>query len=124
ARVARASDADTTVAKETSVVEAITPKKTMAAEPKNPASLPVGDRAIAIIGMAGRYPDAPDLETFWQNLAGSKDSIIEIPASRWDWHAYFDTEKGTPGKSYSKWGSFLEDIDKFDPLFFNISPRD
>ncbi|MBT7755476.1 MAG: amino acid adenylation domain-containing protein, partial [Candidatus Magasanikbacteria bacterium] len=79
---------------------------------------------IAIIGMAGRYPQAPDLDTFWKNLKDGRNCITEIPKSRWDWQAFYDAEKGTPGKSYTKWGGFIDDIDKFDPRFFRISPAE
>lgn len=77
---------------------------------------------IAIIGLAGRYPQADNLQEFWNNLANGKDCITEIPADRWDYRLYFDADKEAEGKSYSKWGGFLNDVDKFDPLFFNISP--
>ena len=79
---------------------------------------------IAIIGLSGRYPKANDLATFWTNLAQGMDCISEIPAERWDHSVYFDAERGKPGKSYSKWGGFLDGVDRFDPLFFNISPRE
>ena len=79
---------------------------------------------IAIIGVAGRYPLSPDLETFWENLAQGKNCITEIPASHWDYNLYFDPEPANTPKTYSKWGGFLADVDKFDPLFFNISPRE
>ncbi|CAN93348.1 polyketide synthase [Sorangium cellulosum So ce56] len=82
------------------------------------------EAAIAIIGLSGRYPQANDLAEFWENLRSGKDCITEIPRDRWDHRAYFDAERGKPGKSYSKWGGFLEGIDQFDPLFFNISPRE
>ncbi|WP_394849111.1 SDR family NAD(P)-dependent oxidoreductase [Pendulispora brunnea] len=78
---------------------------------------------IAIIGLVGRYPQAKDIDQLWANLQAGRDAITEIPEARWDHRAYFDPEKGKPGKSYSKWGGFLEDVDQFDPLFFNISPR-
>lgn len=82
------------------------------------------DEPIAVIGMAGRYPQAPDLEAFWENLRNGRDCITEIPADRWDYRDFFDPDRSKGGKkSYSKWGGFIEDADKFDPLFFNIPPR-
>jgi surfactin synthase thioesterase subunit/3-oxoacyl-(acyl-carrier-protein) synthase/acyl carrier protein len=79
---------------------------------------------IAIIGIAGRYPQARNLQEFWVNLRDGKDCISEIPEERWDYRLYFDENPGKAGKSNSKWGGFLRDIDEFDPLFFNIPPRE
>jgi polyketide synthase PksL len=79
---------------------------------------------IAIIGVAGRYPQAENLQEFWTNLKNGRDCITEIPADRWDSGLYYDPNRNRPGKSYSKWGGFIADVDKFDPLFFNISPRE
>ena len=95
------------------------------------ASLHVGSEAataaprtldVAIIGVSGRFPQAKDINEFWENLQAGKDCITEIPKTRWDHSQYFDPEKGKPGKSYSKWGGFIEGIDEFDPLFFRLSP--
>ncbi|WP_341278224.1 SDR family NAD(P)-dependent oxidoreductase [Paenibacillus sp. FSL H8-0537] len=79
---------------------------------------------IAIIGLSGRYPQAHDLEAFWNNLREGRDSITEIPKERWDHSPYYDTDRSKRGKTYSKWGGFMRDVDKFDPLFFNIAPRE
>ncbi|MEM9214078.1 MAG: SDR family NAD(P)-dependent oxidoreductase [Cyanobacteria bacterium P01_F01_bin.150] len=84
----------------------------------------VKTKDIAIIGVSGRYPLSPDLETFWENLSQGKSCITEIPESRWDYSQYFDPEASTYGKAHSKWGGFLADVDKFDALFFNISPKE
>jgi len=83
-----------------------------------------GPADIAIIGVSVRYPGASDINEFWNNLKEGKSNITEIPQERWNWREYFDKEKGKAGKMYSKWGGFLEDIDKFDHQFFNISPRE
>lgn len=83
-----------------------------------------GDDDIAVIGLAGRYPQSPDLDTFWENLSAGKDCVTEIPARRWDHSRYFDEERGKPGKTYARWGGFLDDVEFFDPLFFNISPAE
>jgi len=82
------------------------------------------DAPIAIIGMAGRFPGADDLAGFWRNLETGRDCITEIPAERWDHSRFYDPKPGVPGKTNSKWGGFLDGIDRFDPLFFNISPRE
>ncbi|MDX8047240.1 SDR family NAD(P)-dependent oxidoreductase [Gracilibacillus sp. S3-1-1] len=82
------------------------------------------DDEIAIIGVSGRYPMANDIEELWRNLKSGKDCISEIPKERWDFRKYYDPDKHKKGKSYSKWGGFIDNVDKFDPLFFNISPRE
>jgi acyl transferase domain-containing protein/acyl carrier protein/SAM-dependent methyltransferase len=79
---------------------------------------------IAIIGLSGRYPEANNVNLFWNNLKKGINCIKEIPKERWDWRKYFCEEKGKRGSIYTKWGGFIEDVDKFDPLFFNISPQE
>ncbi|MBB4730015.1 non-ribosomal peptide synthetase, partial [Xanthomonas arboricola] len=78
---------------------------------------------VAIIGLSGRYPGAADVDAFWEQLATGRSGIGEIPAERWDWNAYYDERKGVMGSIYTKWGGFLDGIDLFDPLFFDLSPR-
>ncbi|CAM2008613.1 SDR family NAD(P)-dependent oxidoreductase [Acanthopleuribacter pedis] len=82
-----------------------------------------GPDDIAIIGVAGRYPEARDLEDYRRNLAEGRDCITEVPRERWDLFRYYDPDK-TKEKIYAKWGGFIPDVACFDPLFFNISPRD
>jgi polyketide synthase PksM len=79
---------------------------------------------VAIIGLSGRYPKSNNLNEFWINLSKGINCITEIPKDRWNWEEYYDAEKGKPGKIYTRWGGFLEEIDKFDPLFFKISPKE
>ncbi len=83
-----------------------------------------GSSDIAIVGVSGRYPGARHLRDFWRVLAEGRDCITEVPRDRWDHSRYFDPDREKPGGTYSKWGGFLDDVDKFDPLFFNISPRE
>lgn len=82
------------------------------------------DEDIAVVGLSGRYPLADNVEIFWRNLVNGKDCITEIPKERWDLQEFYDPNAPQPGKSKSKWGGFIQDADKFDPLFFNISPRE
>ncbi|MCP4151125.1 MAG: polyketide synthase, partial [bacterium] len=82
---------------------------------------------VAIIGLSGRYPQADNLEKYWENLKAGKDCIEEIPKDRWSLEGFFHPDRAeavAQGKSYSKWGGFLEGFCEFDSLFFNISPRE
>ncbi|WP_256524085.1 SDR family NAD(P)-dependent oxidoreductase [Aquimarina sp. EL_43] len=81
-------------------------------------------QSIAIIGMAGQFPMANNVETFWNNIVEGKNCISEISQKRWDIDKYYQDGEATPGKTYSKWMGALEEYDLFDPLFFNISPSE
>ncbi|WP_158754555.1 SDR family NAD(P)-dependent oxidoreductase, partial [Dyella sp. S184] len=89
-----------------------------------PALVHAAHMDVAIVGLSGRYPQASDVTQFWANLAAGLNCITEVPAGRWDHSRYFDARRDRPGKTYSRWGGFLSDIDCFDPLFFSISPRE
>ncbi|MEX1830136.1 SDR family NAD(P)-dependent oxidoreductase, partial [Luteibacter sp. CQ10] len=92
------------------------------ATPEDTRSPPVAREDIAIIGMSGRYPGADDLDAFWDNLREGRDGIGDVPTERWDHLRYLDDERGAIGKTYGRWGGFLNGVDEFDPLFFRISP--
>jgi amino acid adenylation domain-containing protein len=79
---------------------------------------------IAIIGLAGRFPGAADIDAFWQNLLEGKDSIGEIPRDRWPLDGFYDPQPGRPDRSISKWGGFVDEAAAFDPAFFNLSARE
>lgn len=80
---------------------------------------------IAIIGMGCRFPGkAHTPEAFWNNLINGVDSIIEVPPDRWNIDEYYDSNKTESGKMYVREFGFIENIDKFDADFFNISPRE
>ncbi len=82
---------------------------------KIPANVP-----IAVVGMACHFPEAENIKEFWENLRAGKDAIKEVPISRWDSSQFYSPEKGATGKSISKWGGFLKDIENFDPAYFGI----
>lgn len=77
------------------------------------------DGDIAIIGVAGRYPQSRTLAQFWDNLKAGKDCIVPLPHERW---VLANTD--IPEPKLARWGGFIDGVDEFDPLFFNISPRD
>lgn len=76
---------------------------------------------IAVVGMACRMPQADNLEAFWQNLIDEKNCVTDIPAQRWNWQDVYSSDASAQGKTNSRWGGFINGIDEFDPLFFNIS---
>ncbi len=79
---------------------------------------------IAVVGMSCRFPGASDPHAFWSLLRGGGDAIREVPPERWDLERWYAPEPGRPGKMQTRWGGFLDDIDRFDAAFFGISPRE
>jgi acyl transferase domain-containing protein len=85
----------------------------MSAETTQPAD------GIAVIGMAGKFPGAPNLEAFWQNLRSGVESIrhfapdeIEAPASL------------VQNPQYVRARGIVDGVDLFDADFFGIQPRE
>ncbi len=78
--------------------------------------------AIALIGVAGRFPDADDLRTFWDNLRDGRESIS----------FFSDDELLASGvepdlianPNYVKANGILSDIAGFDAVFFGFSPTE
>ncbi|MGZ7443445.1 SDR family oxidoreductase [Paenibacillus sp. TH7-28] len=85
---------------------------------------PVKDTDIAVIGMAGMFPEANDIEEFWDNLVSGRDSVREIGPERWDAKVHYGGTQPAAGKTISKWAGWMEGIADFDAAFFNISPKE
>ncbi|HET8798518.1 MAG TPA: polyketide synthase, partial [Thermoanaerobaculia bacterium] len=83
-----------------------------------------GPEPIAVIGMAGQFPKARNLDEFWENLAAGRNCISTIPPERWDVQTWYQPGDPIPGKTNSQWLGALDEYDRFDPLFFNISPTE
>ena len=79
---------------------------------------------IAIVGMACRFPAAPDLAAFWRLIHLGRDGVVEIPTSRWDLDEFYDPTGEQPGKISVRRAALLDDIEQFDPQFFGITPRE
>src|SRR5690349_19069788 len=79
---------------------------------------------VAIIGMACRFPQARNLQEFWTLLRDGEEAIREVPADRWDIKKVYDPDSMVPGKMVSRWGGFLDQVDRFDWRAFRILPRE
>ena len=80
---------------------------------------------IAIVGMSCRFPGgASTPEAFWDVLQNGVDTIAEVPKDRWHLDDYYDPYPETPGKIYSRYGGFIDQVQEFDANFFGISPKE
>jgi polyketide-type polyunsaturated fatty acid synthase PfaA len=77
---------------------------------------------IAVVGLSAMFADAKNVEEFWTNIVQSKDSITDVPDSRWKIADYYDADMHAPDKTYCKRGGFLPEID-FDPMEFGLPPN-
>ncbi|HZF13330.1 MAG TPA: amino acid adenylation domain-containing protein [Thermoanaerobaculia bacterium] len=81
-----------------------------------------GEREVAVVGMAGRFPGAPDLDRFWENLRAGVESI-----------SFFSPEEAAAAgvdaalladPAYVRAGGVLAGADLFDAGFFDVAPRE
>ncbi len=68
---------------------------------------------IAIIGMAGKFPEAENLNEYWDLLENNKDAIKPLPENRW-----------ASKPEFPVWGGFIENPDKFDNEVFQVLKKE
>ncbi|MCX5612934.1 acyltransferase domain-containing protein [Streptomyces sp. NBC_00047] len=91
---------------------------------RHTATAPAADDPIAVVSMACRLPGGIDNpEGFWELLASGGDAVGSLP-SRWDSLGVYDPDPEAVGKSYSREGGFIQDVERFDASFFGISRRE
>ncbi|MER8439960.1 amino acid adenylation domain-containing protein [Mesorhizobium sp. M1312] len=96
---------------------------------KKPIGLAAGERkveqngnAVAIIGMAGRFPGAENVDQFWSNLVDGIESIADLDEQTL---REAGVDPGTFGKpNYVRREAVISGVDLFDAAFFGISPKE
>ncbi|MFD8151512.1 polyketide synthase [Streptomyces sp. NPDC001046] len=89
-------------------------------EPATPTAVPPADSPpatdgrYAVVGLAGRYPLAPDPHAFWENLCTGRDTSRAAPRTR----------PGGPVLAPGQRGHFLDGVAEFDAEFFGLTPRE
>ncbi|MFP4360780.1 MAG: beta-ketoacyl synthase N-terminal-like domain-containing protein, partial [Alphaproteobacteria bacterium] len=80
---------------------------------------------LAIIGTSCRLPGrVEDLDGLWNLLDGERCAVTEIPDDRWTKAAFFSPDRHAAGKAYTFAAGVIEGVDRFDPAFFGIAPRE
>jgi acyl transferase domain-containing protein/4'-phosphopantetheinyl transferase EntD len=78
---------------------------------------------VAIIGMACRFPGARDLAAYWDNILNARESIRDVPSSRWNASIFYDSQFISPGRVTGQRGGYLDEPIEFDPAAHGIMPR-
>ena len=74
---------------------------------------------IAVIGMACLFPEARNVREFWDNVVNKRNSITDVPSSRWDVADYYDPDPKAPDKTYCKIGGWVREYE-FEPFQWRI----
>ena len=77
---------------------------------------------IAVVGMAGVFPGAADVDEYWRNILFGRDNITEVPPERWSTDLFYRKDAKDTDHVVSKWGGFIDAVD-FDALEFGITPQ-
>ena len=80
--------------------------------------------SIAVVGMAGRFPEAADADRLWELLQAGRDVHRTVPPDRFNYASHSDPTGKKRNTSQSPYGCFINDPGLFDHRFFNISPKE
>ncbi|MEP2639439.1 beta-ketoacyl synthase N-terminal-like domain-containing protein [Roseobacter sp.] len=85
----------------------------------HPAADPTG-LEIAVIGLAGRFPGAPDIDTFWANLKAGRETITALDPDVLRARGVPDDTLNAP--NFVARGADIDGADTFDAEFFGYAP--
>ncbi|RJS20854.1 hypothetical protein DRW03_19465 [Corallococcus sp. H22C18031201] len=91
-----------------------------------PPVLPAPLRAVAVVGVSGRYAGARDVRELLANLRAGRRGISAVPPERGDWSRWFDANpaRAGEGRIYRRTGGFISGVELFDPLAFQMTPAE
>ena len=78
--------------------------------------------AVAIVGIACKFPKSNNLEDYWENIKNGTECLETLSQEELE-QAGIDAAT-IQNKNYVKRSSYIEDVDKFDADFFKISPKE
>lgn len=76
--------------------------------------------AIAVIGMAGRFPGAESVTKFWDNLRAGEESVTTLSEEMLTAAGVSATTLANP--AYVRRAAMLNGIDEFDAEYFGMTP--
>ncbi|MFB7787833.1 SDR family NAD(P)-dependent oxidoreductase [Streptomyces vinaceus] len=82
----------------------------------------LAETPIAIVGLAGLFPQSRNLREFWHNIVEGNDCIEDVPAGHWNLDDYYDPDPTAEDKTYARRGGFLPEI-AFNPMEFGLPPN-
>ncbi|MGI9002885.1 MAG: beta-ketoacyl synthase N-terminal-like domain-containing protein [Pseudonocardia sp.] len=82
---------------------------------------PSAEADIAIVGMSGLFPKAPDIASFWENILAKVDATTEAQSELWD--LIYDPTVTANDRVYTRRGGFLGELTRFNPLKHAVLPR-
>jgi 3-oxoacyl-(acyl-carrier-protein) synthase len=85
---------------------------------------PSGKCKLAIVGMAGRFPDAASHEELWKLLEKGLDVHREVPPDRFNFRTHTDPTEKKKNTSITPYGCWIKEPGLFDHRFFSMSPRE
>ena len=99
-------------------------KETVVEHParRQPARRPTSEDAVAIVGMAGRFPGAQDLEQFWEAIANGRESIRFFSEEELIAEGFDRDLLKRP--NFIRARGYVEGLDRFDADFFHYTPAE
>ncbi|CAM3177004.1 type I polyketide synthase [Mycobacterium intermedium] len=79
------------------------------------------DNAIAVVGMAGKFPGANNVSAFWDNLRRGKESIVTLSEQQLRDAGISDKALANP--AYVRRAPIVDGVDEFDADFFGFPPQ-